>query len=347
MSNPEYFSKRALTRRDALTLGVCAGLGVSAGGLFAAPLLAADSKTLPLITKAIPASGEKIPVVGIGTNAFNEAKLDELRRVLKRFSELGATFIDTAASYGESEQTIGRILAEAGLRSKIFLATKLTGGAQQMGPPPGAGGPPGGGPPPGMGPMNMGPQVYGKESLDRSLERLKTDHLDLLQVHNMNGLDTLWPQLQDWKKAGKIRYIGTTTSNSGDHAKMVECMKKYPLDFVQVDYSIANRDAADSVFPVALERKIGVIVNVPFGGRGGSIIREATARKLPSWAADIDAQTWPQFLLKYVVSHPAVTVTIAGSTQVDHLEDNQQGARGRLPDAATRKRMEEYWDSKA
>lgn len=342
-----------VTRRDAVKLGVklglYAGLGTCLGSLIAPQLYAADASKLPLITKPIPSTGEKLPVVGIGTNSFNEAKLDELRAVIKRFNELGATVIDTAAIYGESEQVIGKILADTGLRNKVFLATKLMGGPQQMmGPPPGgpAGGPPGG-PPPGMGPMNMGPQVYGKESFERSLERLKTDHLDLLQVHNMNGLETLWPQLQEWKKAGKIRYIGTTTSNSSDHAKMVEYMKKYPLDFVQVDYSIANRDAAATVFPAALERKIGVIVNVPFGGRGGTIIKEASARKLPAWAADMDAQTWPQFLLKYVVSHPAVTVTISGSTQLDHLEDNQQAERGRLPDAATRKRMEEYWDSQA
>jgi len=314
----------AVTRRDAVKIGVYAAIGAGLGNLFAPQVVAADAGKLPLITKSIPSSGEKLPVVGIGTNSFKEAQLDELRTILRRFSELGATVIDTAASYGESEQTIGKILADTGLRSKVFLATKLVGGRAPS-----------------------GSQVYGKESLDRSLQRLNTDHLDLLQVHNMDGLDTLWPQLQAWQKAGKIRYIGATTSNSSEHAEMVANMKKYPLDFVQVNYSIANRDAADTVFPVALQRKIGVIVNVPFGGRGGAIIKEANARKLPAWAANIDAQTWPQFLLKYVVSHPAVTVTIAGSTQLDHLEDNQQAERGRLPDAAMRKRMAEYWDSKA
>ncbi len=158
-------------------------------------------------------------------------------------------------------------------------------------------------------------------------------------------MDELWPQLTEWKAAKKIRYIGTTTSNADDHPKMVALMQKYPFDFVQVDYSIANRDAATSVFPVALERKIAVIVNVPFGGRGGRNLSLSSERPLPPVAAQLGAADWPQLLLKYVVSHPAVTCTIAGSTKVEHLEDDQAAGRGALPDATQRSQIERDWDA--
>jgi aryl-alcohol dehydrogenase-like predicted oxidoreductase len=301
------------SRRDALTLVIAAGAGA-----LGSPSFAASQQSL--ITKAIPGSGERVPVIGIGTNSFNESKRDELRAVLKRMAELGGTVIDTAASYGESEQVLGELLADLGIRGKMFLATKLTAG---------------------------GVGVGGQASFDRSLERLKTDHVDLLQVHNLNGVEQLWPQLNEWKAAKKIRYIGTTTSFSDDHPKMVELMRKYPFDFVQVDYSIANRDAAATVFPVALERKIAVIVNVPFGGRGGKNLSLSSTRPLPPIAAELGAADWPQLLLKYVVSHQAVTCTIAGSTKVEHLEDNQGAGRGALPDAAQRAQIERYWDSQS
>ena len=190
----------------------------------------------------------------------------------------------------------------------------------------------------------MGPPVYGAASLERSLKRLQTDHIDLLQVHNMAGVDELMPDLLRWKQAGKIRYLGVTTSNSEDHAHMLEVLRQYPLDFVQVDYSIANRDAAASVLPLALERKTAVIVNVPLGGRGGANIAASRDRPLPPWAGALGVSSWAQFMLKYVISHPAVTCTIAGSTKLAHLEDNQQAGRGVMPDAAMRQRMEAYWD---
>jgi aryl-alcohol dehydrogenase-like predicted oxidoreductase len=165
-----------------------------------------------------------------------------------------------------------------------------------------------------------------------------------MQVHGMNGIETLMPLLLDWKKAGRIRYLGATTSILADHPRMIECMQQYPLDFVQVDYSIANRDAAASLLPLALERRIAVLANVPLGGRGGGNLLRSITRPLPPWAADLGIGSWAQFMLKYVVAHPAVTCAIPGSTKLEHLEDNQQAARGALPDAATRQRMEQYWD---
>lgn len=311
-----------VTRRDVLQAGLAAGAVAAL-----ARALPAQAAAVKPLTKAIPSTGEHLPVIGIGTNAFRVANLEGLRPLLRRFAELGATLIDTAALYGDSETAIGQALADLGLRRQMFVATKFNGG------------PPGGAPP-----MGMGPQLYGAGSFEHSLQVLQTDRVDLMQVHGMNGIETLMPLLVDWKKAGRIRYLGATTSVLQDHPRMIECMQQYPLDFVQVDYSIANRDAAASILPLALERRIAVLANVPLGGRGGGNLVRSITRPLPPWAADLGIGSWAQFMLKYVVAHPAVTCAIPGSTKLEHLEDNQQAARGALPDAATRQRMEQYWD---
>jgi aryl-alcohol dehydrogenase-like predicted oxidoreductase len=298
------------------------GMRVGVGALLAPHLVAAEpaATALPLITKAIPASGEKIPAIGIGTDAFREDVRGQIHAELERMSELGGSVIDTAAAYGDSEALIGEALASLGTRDRMFIATKLVAGS------------PAGGP-------------AGAESFARSLERLKTGRVDLLQVHNLNGVAALLPTMQEWKKANKIRYTGVTTSRGSQHAEMLAAMRSYPLDFIQVDYSIANRDAAESILPLAQERRIAVLVNLPFGR--SSLFRQAAGRKLPDWAAGIDVTSWAQYFLKYVISHPAVTCAIPGSTQVSHLEDNQAAGRGRLPNAAMRRRMEEYWDKEA
>jgi aryl-alcohol dehydrogenase-like predicted oxidoreductase len=276
---------------------------------------------LSLITKPIPATGEKLPAVGLGTDMFRSGDRGAIQAEIQRMPQMGGTVIDTAAAYGDSEEIIGEALAAHGIRDRMFIATKLTESGAGF----------------------FGDGVGGQKSFERSLARLKTQRLDLLQVHNLDGVDALMPMLKEWKQSGKIRYIGITTSRVAQHAPMVEYMRKYPLDFVQVDYSIANRDAAMNVLPLAQERRIAVLANVPFGF--GSVIRQAQSRKLPPWAADIDVTSWSQFLLKYVIAHPAVTCAIPGSRQVAHLEDNQGAARGRLPDEAMRKKMEQFWDA--
>jgi aryl-alcohol dehydrogenase-like predicted oxidoreductase len=305
------------SRRAAIGGAVCAGLGLRQIASAATPLT-----PLPLIAKIIPSSGEKIPAIGLGSDAFRASERDAIRDEIKRMNQLGGTLIDTAAAYGDSEALIGDALASLGQRERMFIATKLTAGGGLFGS--GAG---------------------GKESLKRSLERLQTQSLDLLQVHNLDGVETLIPILQDWKRAGLIRYLGVTTSRLAQHAGLVEAMRTYPLDFIQVDYSIANRDAATSVFPTALDRRVAVLVNLPLAR--AALIGQAGTRQLPEWAADINVTSWSQFFLKYVISHPAVTCAIPGSTKVAHLEDNQGAARGRLADAAMRTRMEQYWDSVA
>jgi len=309
-----------LSRRELLRTGLLAC--VAARG--ARHAFAAGAEQLPLITKAIPSTGERLPAIGLGTDSFNSGAREQISLEIARMHELGGTVIDTAAAYGDSEVLIGEALAAAGIAGKMFIATKLTaGGFSDF----------------------FGGGVGGEASFQRSLQRLRVQKLDLLQVHNLSGVDTLMPLLQEWKRAGKIRYLGVTTSRVSQHEAIVEAMRKYPLDFIQVDYSIANRDAEKNVFPTAVERKVAVLANLPLVR--GSLIGQSATRKLPPWAADIDVTSWSGFLLKYVISHPAVTCAIPGSTQVAHLVDNQRAGRGRLPDPTTRKRMEDFWSQHA
>ncbi|HEX3837660.1 MAG TPA: aldo/keto reductase [Steroidobacteraceae bacterium] len=304
-----------LSRRAALR----GALVVGAGTLLSQQALGAAGAALPLITKAIPSTGERLPAIGLGTDKFELDEREPILAEIHRMQQLGGTVIDTAAAYGDSETLIGEALA--GSRDRVFLATKLTASGSGF----------------------RGGGVGGQDSFERSLMRLRTTKIDLLQVHNLDGVDALLPLMRQWKQAGKIRYIGITTSRVAQHEQMIGYLRKYPLDFVQVDYSLDNRDAAKTLLPLAQERHVAVLANVPFGF--GSLLRQAQARRLPPWAADIDVTSWGQFLLKYVISHPAVTCAIPGSTQVAHLTDNQGAARGRLPDEAMRRRMEQFWDS--
>jgi len=307
-----------VSRRNFLEAGAVASIASLIPGRLPAAEPAESPR--PLITRSIPSSGERIPAIGIGTDSFHDSVRDEIRAELKRMTELGGTVIDTAASYGDSETLIGQALESLGTRERMFIATKLVGSSSSSSTPTGA------------------------ASFERSLGRLKSSRVDLLQVHNLNGVAVLIPLMQEWKKAGKIRYTGVTTSSSSQHAQIVDVMRNYPLDFIQVDYSIANRDAAEAILPLALERKLAVLANLPFGH--SSLLRQAADRELPGWAADIDVASWGQYLLKYVISHPAVTCAIPGSTKVSHLVDNQGAGRGRLPDAAMRRKMEDYWEGK-
>lgn len=307
----------SITRRRALQLGALAGAGIALGR----NAWAAESPQLPLIAKAIPASGEKISVVGLGTNAYGVSSAADLaarREVLRRMPELGSTVVDTAPSYGRSEEVIGELVEGLGNRNKLFFATKVTAAGDDI--------------------------AIGKRMLEDSFRRLRTDHIELIEVHNLNGIDVLMPVLAEMKAAKRIKYTGVTTSRDNQHGALVEAMRKYQPDFIQVNYSLDDRESAAQILPLAQELKIAVLVNVPFGGRRGSLFSRVANTPLPAWAADIDVASWGQFFLKYVVSHPAVTCAIPGTTKVSHLEDNQRAARGRLPDAAMRKRMEAFWD---
>jgi aryl-alcohol dehydrogenase-like predicted oxidoreductase len=306
--HPPYFSRRAVVRA-----GMLASLGAALpGGLFAA-----DSK-VPPITKAIPSTGERLPVMGVGTNHFGRADFAEVSAVLRRMAELGGTVIDTAAGYGDSEAVIGKALKEQGLRKKMFIATKLTPNGSPNDP------------------------VGGKESFERSLQRL--GNIDLIFVHHVDGVEQLMPLIVDLKKQRRVRYIGFTSISSEEYPQVLQYLRKYPVDFLQTNYAIADRAAEAEVLPLARERKVAVMVATPFGGGRAPLLPRTQGHELPQWAADFGATTWGQFLLKYVLSHPAVTCAIPGTTQVTHLEDDQAAGRGRLPDAAMRKKMEDYWD---
>lgn len=313
------------TRRLALKAGVLASLSTVLPDV----LRAAESAPGPLIERRIPTDGQRLPVMGIGTNAFNMSNYEELRAVLERMHALGGRMIDTAAMYGDSETVIGRALAELGIREQMFVATKFNAqGAGRDG-------------------FGGGGGLYGQASFDRSLRRLRTDHVDLLYAHFLPSVEPLMPLLMQLKQQGKTHYIGITTASESEHPQLVEAMRRHPIDFVQVDYSLANRDAAVTVFPVAVERKIAVVIDLPLGGHFGSLLKEVGDRPLPPWAKDLGVSSWSQFFLKYVVSHPAVTCAIPGASKVEHVSDDQLAGHGPLPDAAQRKRMEAYWDTKA
>jgi aryl-alcohol dehydrogenase-like predicted oxidoreductase len=306
---------REFSRRRVMQAGVAAGVAFAMRGA-----LAAEAR-LPQILKTIPSTGEKLPAVGVGTNAFTATaaeELAELKRVLTSLPELGGKVVDTARGYGISEEVIGKLLADIGNRDKIFLATKTPLG---------------------------GDVSAGKAVLDESFRRLQVSKLDLLQVHNMNGMDSLMPHFKEYKAAGKLRYIGMSTSQDGQYEPIMAAMRTHKPDFVQVDYSIGNRGAADNVLKLAEEMKIGVLINVPFGGRGRTMFPRVAKVPVPDFAKEFDATTWAQFFLKYIISHPAVTVTIPGTTTVAYLQDNQAGGRGRLPTPELRKRMETFWDA--
>ena len=304
------------SRRRVIQAGVAASVALATRAAFAA-----QATQLPMIMKTIPSTGEKLPAIGIGTNAFTATaaeELAELKRVLTALPELGGKVVDSARGYGISEEVIGKLLADIGNRDKIFLATKTPLAGDVSG---------------------------GKAVLDESFRRLQVSKIDLLQVHNLLGMDSLMPHFKEYKQAGKLRYIGMSTSTDNQYEPIMAAMRTHKPDFVQVDYSIGNRGAADTVLKLAQEQGAGVLVNVPFGGRGRTMFPRVANVAVPEFAKEFDATTWAQFFLKYIISHPAVTVTIPGTTTVAYLQDNQQGGRGALPNAAQRKKMEEFWDA--
>ena len=309
---------RLLSRRQALKAGIAVGIAAAEQGVLATP--AEPGPAAAAVTKTVPSTGERLPVVGLGTNNYSVSSPEDLalrREVLTRMPELGGRVIDTAPAYGRSEAVLGELLADLGSRDRFFIATKITAPGGEVG--------------------------SGRAMLEESFRRLRT-RIDLLQVHNLDGVDVLMPMLREAKEAKRIRYVGVTTSRAEQHPQMLDAMRRHSLDFIQVDYSIDNRAAAEKVLPLAQERGIAVLINMPFGGRrSGNLFSRLAGRDVPRWAVDAGSASWAQFLLRYVVSHPAVTCAIPGTHRVAHLEDNMRAMLTELPDAALRARMEEYW----
>jgi len=313
-----------LSRRDAIKVGVGAGVALTLSrypALAATPPLSA-AQTRGLTVRAIPSTGERIPIVGIGTARNYEnptaEQIPPLRDVMRQFPQLGGRVLDTAPSYGRAEIVAGDIMAELGNRSAYFIATKVSvrGGA-------------------------------GKEAAEaqmtESLRRFHTDHVDLMQVWNLSSPDLLLPLLDDWKAAKKIRYSGVTTSSAGQYGALEALMKARKFDFIQVDLAIDNRGSQDRLIPLASAMGMAVLINLPFGR--GRPFQKVQGKPLPGWARDIDCTTWAQVFLKYIVGNPAVTCVIPGTETVEHLTDNLGAALGRLPDAALRKRIEHDFDA--
>ncbi len=323
-----YEKRSDLSRRCVIKSGLLAAMSAAVPS----SLLAADNSSSALILKAIPSTGQKIPVIGIGTNEFSSVEygtntrggteLAVVRDVLKRMHELGGTVIDTASAYGDSEVQVGKALKELGLTQQMFMATKFDA--------------------PGLGAMKE--TLSGPESIARSIERL--GKVDLMFVHLLAGAEAMMPVLLDAKKQGRVRYIGlTNVFRNQDHPRLAEYMRKYPLDFVQVPYSMGDRAVEQEILPLAKQRKVAVMGVVPFSSNRDNLLVKTRDKPLPKWAADFGMATWSQFLLKYAISHPEITCVASGTTKVDHVVDNQAAGRGLLPDAATRRRMEEYWAS--
>jgi len=310
-----------ISRRD--WIGFTAGAGVA---------LALNRRILfaqgNIITRAIPSTGEKLPVVGLGTaNTFSATargpEADSLREVLKVMLEAGGTVVDSAPGYGASEEVSGRLAADLGASSKIFWATKVNVAGRG-------------------GSANRDEAIA---QIERSFQLLKKPKIDLIQVHNLGDVPTQLGILKEFKQQGRVRYIGVTTTSDNQYGQLEQIMRNEPLDFIEVDYSLANRNVEDVILPLAIERKIGVIPALPFGRE--SLFRRVEGKPLPDWAKEIDATTWSHYFLKYIIGHPAVTVAIPGTRNPAHMKDNMGAAFGRLPDEAMRKRMIEYFDSVA
>lgn len=309
-----------LSRREwlALTAGAGAGLALDP------KLLNALANYAPIM-RAIPSSGERVPVVGLGTSATfssvaRSQDLSALREVMKTMVDMGATVFDTAPSYGASEQVGGQIAAELGITDKIFWATKVNTAR--------------GGPT---------TREAAMAQIQSSFDKLKKPKIDLIQVHNLGDIPTQLGLLKDLKKEGRVRYIGVTTTSDGQYGELETIMRNEPIDFIGVDYALDAREVETSILPLAQQRKIGVLVYVPLGRN--RLLRRVADKPLPDYAADLGARTWAQLALKWVIAHPAVTSVTPATSQAKHMAENIEAGTGKLPDEATRKKLAELVDS--
>ncbi len=265
-----------------------------------------------MLERSIPSSGEKLPVIGLGTwqtfdvgaSAAERAPLEE---VLRSFVKLGGKLVDSSPMYGRAEAVLGELAAK--LELPLFLATKIWTTGREA----------------------------GIESMQRSLDLLRTKRLDLMQVHNLVDLPTHLPTLRAWKEEGKLRYLGITHYTAGSHAEVARVLANEPIDFVQINYSLMEREAEERVLPLAQERGVAVIINRPFGG--GGLFPRVRAQPLPEWAAEFGCKSWAQFFLKWIVAHPAVTCAIPATSNPRHLADNMTAGTGPLPNEQMRARM--------
>jgi aryl-alcohol dehydrogenase-like predicted oxidoreductase len=285
------------------------GFAALASAALAARTSLAQTNEAPLITRAIPRTGEQIPPVGLGTASVFDRDNEQTRRaatlVVRALVEAGGTLIDTGSTYGDAEIVLGAMIASEGIRDKVFVATKL--------------------------------ESPDAAELKRSQSRLKMTKFDLLQLHNVRNAGQSLAQFKAWKAQGICRYIGVTSTFHGDFPAMESVIAREKPDFVQVDYSLDNREAQKRILPLAAEVRAGVLTALPFGR--GRLFRAVRGKTLPDWAQGF-AGSWAQFFLKYLIADERVTAVIPGTSNPAHMADNLGAMRGRLPDAAERKQME-------
>ena len=267
-----------------------------------------------LLTRPIPSTGEPLPVVGLGTwQTFDvgagPAERAALEAVLDRFTSAGGTVIDSSPMYGRAEGVVGDLTATLGLRSRLFIATKVWTSGRDA----------------------------GMRQMEASMRRLRTDRIDLLQVHNLVDTDVHLRTLADWKAEGRVRYLGVTHYTASAHASVARVLETHDVDFVQINYSIAERDAERRILPLAQERGVAVLVNRPFAE--GALLRRLSGRPLPAWARDLECESWPELLLKFVIGHPAVTCAIPATSSAAHLAANLRAGTGRLPSESERAKI--------
>jgi diketogulonate reductase-like aldo/keto reductase len=269
---------------------------------------------MALLTRAIPSTGETLPVVGLGTwQTFDvgaqQTERAPLEEVLRELSAAGGKLIDSSPMYGRAEQVAGDLLARLGLQGRMFVATKVwTSG-----------------------------RGAGIRQMEASMQKLGTRRLDLMQVHNLVDVDTHLETLAGWKREERVRYIGVTHYTASAHDAVARVLGSHDVDFVQINYSAVEREAERRILPAARDRGIAVIANRPFAE--GALLRRLARRPVPDWAAEIGCSTWAQLLLKFVISHPAVTCVIPATSKPEHLRDNMRAGEGEMPDESTRERI--------
>jgi diketogulonate reductase-like aldo/keto reductase len=315
MSEVSWY-RRGLSRRELLGLLASGGLWLAARPVLGAGETGGGGAVPGQLKRPIPKSktGEMLPAVGLGTSRVFDvgtavAERAPLKEVLRLFVEQGGQVVDTSPMYGAAETVAGDLAAELGVRPKLFLATKVWTTGREA----------------------------GIRQMETSMKRLGAERLDLIQVHNLVDLATQLATLREWKAQGRVRYIGITHYQDSAHADLERVMRAEDIDFVQLNYSIVSRAAEARLLPLAMERKIGVLVNRPF--ERADLFDKVKGKALPPWAMEFDCTSWAQFFLKFVLSHPAVTCAIPASGKPKHLMDNMQAGRGRLPDRAMRERM--------
>ena len=317
MTTPRPRHPGNVSRRAALRLlggGAAAAATLTIMLPHPAPGVEPSAQDNVLLTRPIPSTGETLPVIGLGTwQTFDvgdsPAERDPLAEVLAAFVAGGGKLVDSSPMYGRSEEVLGDLAAARGLRSKLFVATKVwTSG-----------------------------RAAGVTQMEASMAKLQARPVDLMQVHNLVDVDTHLDTLQGWKKEGRVRYVGVTHYAASGHDAVARVLARHRLDFVQINYSVGEREAERRLLPLARERGVAVIVNRPFAE--GDLFARLRGRPLPGWAAEIGATSWAQVLLKFIVSHPAVTCAIPATSKVSHLRDNLGGGRGPLPDERLRARI--------